>query len=177
VLLTNTDLPVITVAELNRAYEDLVAKLADYNGVYGDCLHARLAAMVDEIHGRALAENIRREQEPDRRNFITRHTIEQLNGFEEEERELVESDTLRGVARERAAWRRQLVLDELHGRALTEYLWQQDGVTDEIPASHTCDGCRESNCYQRYRQIATEHGETPLRYDEWVSQVSDYERD
>lgn len=48
-----TDLPVITVAELNRAYEDLVSRLADYSGVHGDMLHARLQAIVDELHTRA----------------------------------------------------------------------------------------------------------------------------
>jgi hypothetical protein len=60
VLITNTDLPVLTVAELNRAYDDLIALLADYNGVHGDRLHVRLAAMVDELHGRAIAEDIER---------------------------------------------------------------------------------------------------------------------
>lgn len=48
------DLPVLTIAELNRAYEDLTFRLADYSGVYGDALHNRLQAVMDELHARAI---------------------------------------------------------------------------------------------------------------------------
>ena len=59
-LITNSDLPALTVPELNRAYEDLVGVLADYNGIHGDRLHARLQAIRDQLRARALMEDVAR---------------------------------------------------------------------------------------------------------------------
>jgi hypothetical protein len=55
---TNNDLPVLTVRELNRVYVELRERLADYDGIHVERLHARLQAAYDELHGRALAEHI-----------------------------------------------------------------------------------------------------------------------
>src|SRR4051812_34211120 len=103
-LLTNTDLPVITVAELNRAYEDLRDCLADYNGVHGDRMAARLQAIVDQLHTRAGRENIAR-------SMATDDLQDMLPDFEQ-------VAALCGIRPEQAKGNRQIVVDELRRRGI-----------------------------------------------------------
>lgn len=63
--MSNNDLPVLTVRALNSVYAELVERLADYNGIHGDALHARLDAVYTELHIRAGRENIARSMATD----------------------------------------------------------------------------------------------------------------
>ncbi|WP_020658378.1 hypothetical protein [Amycolatopsis benzoatilytica] len=103
-LITNNDLPALTVAALNRAYEDLALRLADYDGVHGDRLSARLVAIVDELHTRAGRENIAR-------SMITDDLQDMLPDFEE-------VAAVCGIRPARARMNRQLVVDELRRRGV-----------------------------------------------------------
>ncbi|MEA5366081.1 hypothetical protein VA596_41595 [Amycolatopsis sp., V23-08] len=63
--MSNNDLPALTIAELNRAFEDLTGALADYTGIHGDRLHTRLQAIVDQLHARAELEGTARSMSDD----------------------------------------------------------------------------------------------------------------
>jgi hypothetical protein len=56
----NTDLPVLTVQELNRVYHELVERLADYDGIHADALHIRLGLTLVELYKRAQREDAER---------------------------------------------------------------------------------------------------------------------
>lgn len=103
-LITNTDLPVLTVAELNRAYEDLALRLADYDGVHGDRLSARLVAIVDELHTRAGREDVAR-------SMATDDLRDMLPDFEH-------VAAVCGIRPAQAQTNRQLVVDELSRRGV-----------------------------------------------------------
>ncbi|ALG07639.1 hypothetical protein [Kibdelosporangium phytohabitans] len=100
----NRDLPVLTIQELNRTYTDLVERLADYSGIHEERLRERLVAVMDELHGRALAEERRRQTV---RNVLARQDDITLS------REL-------GAQTDRPTWQRREILNALHTRALRE---------------------------------------------------------